>query len=71
MFDTLVVESVVAQQSFSWTNLIIFAVVAAVVIPLLSRLRASLTRRRRERWAQEEGGTRKGADHSPDGGRNP
>jgi hypothetical protein len=40
--------------SFSVTNLIILIVVAAVVYPLQKKLRQSVSRRRRERWAEED-----------------
>lgn len=35
-------------------NLIILAIVAAVVYPLQKKLRETVSRRRRERWAEED-----------------
>jgi hypothetical protein len=40
--------------AFSVTNLVILLVVAAVVYPLQKKLRESVSRRRRERWAEED-----------------
>ncbi|MFM6850884.1 MAG: hypothetical protein ACKOVB_17465 [Terrabacter sp.] len=42
------------QPSFSVTNLIILIVVAAVVYPLQKKLRESVSRRRKERWAEKD-----------------
>lgn len=42
------------QPVFSVTNLVILIVVAVVVYPLQKRLRESVSRRRRERWAEED-----------------
>lgn len=39
---------------FSVTNLVILIVVAVVVYPLQKKLRESVSRRRRERWAEED-----------------
>jgi len=39
---------------FSVTNLVILILVAAVVYPLQKKLRQSVSRRRRERWAEED-----------------
>ncbi|GAB3875707.1 hypothetical protein [Terrabacter terrigena] len=40
--------------AFSVTNLIILIVVAAVVYPLQKKLREAVSRRRKERWAEED-----------------
>lgn len=42
------------QPTFSATNLIILLVVAAVVYPLQKKLRQVVSRRRKERWAEED-----------------
>ncbi|MGO4600102.1 hypothetical protein [Terrabacter sp. 2RAF25] len=42
------------QPTFSATNLIILLVVAAVVYPLQKKLREVVSRRRKERWAEED-----------------
>ena len=39
---------------FSVTTLVILIIVAAVVYPLQKKLRESVSRRRRERWAEED-----------------
>jgi hypothetical protein len=39
---------------FSVTNLVILIVVAAIVYPLQKKLRETVSRRRKERWAEEE-----------------
>ena len=39
---------------FSATNLVILIIVAAVLYPVQKKLRESVSRRRRERWAEEE-----------------
>ncbi|WP_344255570.1 hypothetical protein [Terrabacter carboxydivorans] len=50
------------QTFFSVTNLVILIVVAAIFYPLQKKLRETVSRRRRERWAEEEGLT----GHDPD-----
>ena len=42
------------QPIFSVTNLVILIVVAAIVYPLQKKIRETVSRRRRERWAEEE-----------------
>ena len=42
------------QTFFSVTNLVIFIVVAAIFYPLQKKLRETVSRRRRERWAEED-----------------
>jgi hypothetical protein len=42
------------QPAFSVANLLILLVVAAVLYPLQKKLRESVSRRRRERWAEED-----------------
>ena len=41
-------------STFSWTNLIILLVVAAIFYPLQKKLRDTVSRRRKERWAEED-----------------
>ncbi len=53
---SLPVDVAAQQGGFSWVNLAILVVVAVVVWPLYKRLRSSISRRRRERWAREEQG---------------
>ena len=58
--------------AFSVTNLVILLVVGAIVYPLQKKLRQNVSRRRRERWAEEdrlaelarEEQDRKGPDHT-------
>ncbi|MHA3837326.1 hypothetical protein ACXR8F_16530 [Terrabacter sp. AAH1] len=42
------------QPSFSVTNLVILIVVAALVYPLQKKLRQTVSRRRKERWAEQD-----------------
>jgi len=53
---SLPVDVAAQQGGFSWVNLAILVVVAVVVWPLYKRLRRSISRSRRERWAREEKG---------------
>jgi hypothetical protein len=48
------VSAAAQQPVFPVQNLIILAIVAAVVYPLQKKLRETVSRRRRERWAEEE-----------------
>lgn len=50
------------QTFFSVTNLVILIVVAAIFYPLQKKLRETVSRRRRERWAEEEGRTERDPD---------
>jgi hypothetical protein len=43
-----------SQPGFSFTNLLILAVVVAVFYPVQKKIREVASRRRRERWAREE-----------------
>ena len=43
-----------AGQGFSFTNLLILIVILAVLWPLMRWVRRRVSKRRRERWAQEE-----------------
>ena len=54
MFATLPTASA-DQPAFSVANLVILVVVAAILYPLQKKLRQVVSRRRRERWAEEEG----------------
>jgi len=56
MPQSLVVDAAAQQVGFSWVNLAILVVVAAVVWPLYQKLRGSVSQGRRERWAREEEG---------------
>lgn len=49
LFDT-----VPANPGFSWVNLLILVIVAAVAWPLYTRLRDKISRDRKARWAREE-----------------
>ena len=42
------------QTGFSFTNLLILAVVIAVFYPVQKKIREVASRRRRERWARED-----------------
>jgi hypothetical protein len=42
------------QPVFSVANLVILVIVAAIVYPLQKKLREVVSRRRRERWAEED-----------------
>ena len=50
----LALDTVPASPGFSWLNLGILLVVAAVVYPLFRLLRRRVSESRRERWAREE-----------------
>lgn len=53
---TFIFETAPPQPTtFSFTNLLIAAVVLAIAYPLVSRLRKRVSDSRRERWAREEG----------------
>jgi type III secretory pathway component EscV len=58
------------QPGFSFTNLLILAVVIAVFYPVQKKIREVASRRRRERWAQEEAqqqrATPRGEEERPD-----
>ena len=56
MFATLPTASA-DQPAFSVANLVLLVVVAAILYPLQKKLRQVVSRRRRERWAEEEGRT--------------
>ena len=43
-----------AQPVFSLTNLVILVILGAIFYPLQKKLRESVSRRRRERWAEED-----------------
>ena len=43
-----------AQPVFSVTNLVILVILGAIFYPLQKKLRESASRRRRERWAEED-----------------
>jgi len=43
-----------AQPVFSVTNLVILVILGAIFYPLQKKLRESVSRRRRERWAEED-----------------
>ena len=42
------------NPGFSWVNLLILVIVAAVAWPLYTRLRDKISRDRKARWAREE-----------------
>lgn len=44
-----------SAAGFSWTNLLILLVVAAVAWPLWQRMRTRLSNDRKRRWAEQEG----------------
>lgn len=44
-----------AAQGLQWDNLLVVVAVVVGGWPLYSRMRKSISRRRRERWAREEG----------------
>ncbi|MEO3936094.1 hypothetical protein V3N99_04960 [Dermatophilaceae bacterium Soc4.6] len=44
-----------ASSGFNWGGLVVLVALVAVAWPLWRRLRSSLSRQRRERWAREEG----------------
>ena len=50
----LTADTVPQPGGFSFVNLLVLLVVAALVWPLWRRLRASVSRNRRARWAREE-----------------
>jgi len=54
MLSMLTADTVPQPGGFSFVNLLVLLVVAGLVWPLWRRLRASVSRNRRERWAHEE-----------------
>ncbi len=56
------------QPGFSFTNLLILAVVIAVFYPVQKKIREVASRRRRERWAQEEAQQHRSAPRDTDEG---
>ena len=42
------------QTGFSFANLLILAVIVAVLYPVQKKIRDTASRRRRERWARED-----------------
>lgn len=44
-----------AGGGFRWLNLIVLLALVAVAWPIYRRMRASISKGRRERWAREEG----------------
>jgi len=62
------------QTGFSFANLLILAVVIAVLYPVQKKIRETASRRRRERWAEEDRAAaeqlrRRDGDDSPGQGR--
>ncbi|MDQ2758775.1 MAG: hypothetical protein M3Y71_19825 [Actinomycetota bacterium] len=55
MIATLLPSAASTSSGFNWGGLVVLIVVAAAVWPLWRRVRANLSRQRRERWAREEG----------------
>jgi hypothetical protein len=53
VFATLLTATGPAQNGFSWVQVITVIIVFAVLWPLQSRLRRSISERRRERWEAE------------------
>lgn len=52
---------------FSWFNLVVVVVLAAIAWPIYRRMRSSISKGRRERWAREEGwSTEITPDNDPD-----
>ena len=43
-----------SNGGFSWLNLLVVVVLAAIAWPIYRRMRTSLSKGRRERWAREE-----------------
>jgi hypothetical protein len=50
----VVSETASAREGFSWVQVVTVLVAAAIVWPLLTRLRRTISERRRARWAQEQ-----------------
>ena len=50
----LTADTVPQSGGFSFVNLVVLLVVAALAWPLWRRLRKSVSKNRRERWAREE-----------------
>jgi hypothetical protein len=57
MLATLAAADAAHRSGFSVVNLAILALVLILVVPVVSRLRDQASRRRRARWAEEEGNT--------------
>jgi hypothetical protein len=43
-----------SSTAFSWTSIIILLVAAAIFYPVQKRLRENVSKRRKERWAEED-----------------
>ncbi len=54
MRTSLSVDAATGVPGFQWGHLVILLVVAVVAVPLYQRMRRSLSRSRRERWARED-----------------
>jgi len=48
------IDAAGSAAGFQWRSLLILLVVVVVAVPLYQRLRRSLSRSRRERWARED-----------------
>lgn len=54
MLDLMSADPAPAAAGFSWLNLVVLLVIAAVAYPLYRVIRERISRSRRERWAREE-----------------
>jgi flagellar biosynthesis/type III secretory pathway M-ring protein FliF/YscJ len=54
MPSSLTIDAAAEQGGFSWVNLGVLVLVILVLWPLYRKLRDSISRSRRERWAREE-----------------
>jgi hypothetical protein len=62
----LVSESAAAEDGFSWVQVVTVLVAFAVAWPLLTRLRRTLSERRRARWSEQEPTTPTDESRHPD-----
>jgi uncharacterized membrane protein len=53
-------------SGFSFTNVIVLVLVVAVLYPVQKKIRDSVSRHRRERWAREEDVARERLEHRDD-----
>lgn len=58
-------------NGFRWSNLVVLLVVAAIFYPIQKRIRATVSQRRKERWAEHDPGLDGRPGAAPDAGAAP
>lgn len=64
--DQFAAASGASNPGFSWVRLAILAIVVAIVVPLLARIRRIASQSRRARWAQEDAAEAETTRREPD-----